>query len=313
MGFDLEALRAAVARHGQVARVVVAQVAGSAPREVGAAMLVWRGGQSGTIGGGTLEHMAAQAAFDRHGLTRHALGPELGQCCGGAVTLLTEQYTAADLETMEGRDVIARGPGEMPLAVHRMLACARSQGLGVRPRLVQGWFVEPLARPSQALWIWGAGHVGRALVDVLSPLPDLAITWVDTAPSRFPDDVPPAVTQTVATAPALLAAHAPVTARHLILTYSHDLDLGLCHALLTRGFDWAGLIGSKTKWARFRSKLRALGHSDTRIDTICCPIGDPALGKHPQAIAIGVAGHILSLQTTRTAEHWPTRFLISQG
>lgn len=313
MGFDLETLRAAVARHGRVARVVVAQVAGSTPREVGAAMLVWPGGQSGTIGGGTLEHSAAQAAFDRQGLTRHALGPELGQCCGGAVSLWTEQYEAADLEALEGRDVIARGPGEMPLAVHRMLACARGQGVGVRPRLVQGWFVEPLARPSQALWIWGAGHVGRALVDVLSPLPDLHLTWVDTAAARFPDAVPPAVTPMIAAQPALLAPHAPVTARHLILTYSHDLDLALCHALLTRGFDWAGLIGSKTKWARFRTRLRALGHGDAGIDRICCPIGDPALGKHPQAIAIGVAGQILSLQTKRTAEHWPTRFLTSQG
>lgn len=313
MGLDLQELRAAVARHGRVARVVIAQVAGSSPREVGAAMLVWPGGQSGTIGGGALEHQAAQAAFDREGLTRHPLGPELGQCCGGAVTLLTEQYDAQALAQLEGQEIIARGPGEMPLAVRRMLACARGQGVHLRPRLVQAWFVEPVARPTRDLWIWGAGHVGRALVDVLAPLPDFGLTWIDTASNRFPDQMPDEVSQLVAATPASVLPHAPSEAEHLILTYSHDLDLALCHALLGHSFAWAGLIGSKTKWARFRSRLRSLGHSEAQVDRICCPIGQKSLGKHPQAIAVGVAGQLLSLQTTRTAELWPTRFSTSQG
>ena len=94
--FDLGALQAAVAAEGRVARVVIAAHDGSSPREVGAAMLVWRGGQSGTIGGGALEWEAAQrarAALDgQDRLDKVPLGPALGQCCGGAVLLLTEVW-----------------------------------------------------------------------------------------------------------------------------------------------------------------------------------------------------------------------------
>jgi xanthine dehydrogenase accessory factor len=91
-----------------------------------------------------------------------------------------------------------------------------------------------------------------------------------------------------------LAAFAPVHAEHLIVTYSHALDLALCHALLQRGFVFAGLIGSATKWARFRSRLRDLGHPPEAIARITCPIGDPALGKHPQAIALGVGAALVA-------------------
>jgi xanthine dehydrogenase accessory factor len=293
--FDLEALSAALQAHGPVARVVIAGVEGSAPREVGAAMLVWADGQSGTIGGGALEFEAAataRAMLHAGGTTvqRVALGPSLGQCCGGAVTLWTEVIAAAP-DVTDG--VIARGPGDMPLAVKRILAAARGQGLRPTTALVQGWLVEPVAAPTRQVWIWGAGHVGRALVAVLSPLPDLALTWVDVAPDRFPDDIPPNVTVLPATDPAMLVDHAPTDAEHLILTFSHALDLELCHRLLRRGFRCCGLIGSATKWARFRSRLKALGHDAAAVERIRCPIGDPALGKHPQAIAVGVAVEIM--------------------
>ncbi|MFC3118844.1 xanthine dehydrogenase accessory protein XdhC [Jhaorihella thermophila] len=294
MGFDVDALRAAIDRHGAVARVVVAEVRGSSPREVGAAMLVWDSGQEGTIGGGALEMQAAQAArAGRVGLSRHALGPDLGQCCGGAVVLLTEVYDS--VEGLEG-DVIARpvgAVGEMPLAVRRLLVQARAQGVPVRPQLVEGWMVEPVHRPARQVWIWGAGHVGRALVGVLAPLPDVAITWVDTAPDRFPEAVPEGVTVLPAAKPAELVRHAPPAAEHLVLTYSHALDLELCDRLLRHDFAFAGLIGSATKWARFRTRLAALGHPPERIARITCPIGEPGLGKHPQAIAVGVAADLL--------------------
>jgi xanthine dehydrogenase accessory factor len=89
-------------------------------------------------------------------------------------------------------------------------------------------------------------------------------------------------------------AEAPVGSEHLVMTFSHALDLELCHRLLGHGFRSCGLIGSATKWARFRSRLEALGHQPTQIARIQCPIGDPALGKHPQTIAIGVAAAFLS-------------------
>ncbi|CUH78160.1 xanthine dehydrogenase accessory protein XdhC [Tropicibacter naphthalenivorans] len=309
MSFDLAGLRAAVQAHGRVARVVIAEVAGSSPREVGAAMLVWDGGQSGTIGGGALELQAAQQAFTRKGLTRHALGPELGQCCGGAVTLLTEVYDAQAVETLD-ESVIARGPGDMPLAVKRSLDRARARGAEPTAQLIQGWMIEAVLRPQNSLWIWGAGHVGRALVDVLSPLPDWAITWVDTAPDRFPDVVPQGVTALPAAEPCLAMRHAPKHAAHLILTYSHELDLALCHAALTHGFGFAGLIGSDTKKARFWKRLRALGHSPAEIDGICCPIGQKDLGKAPQAIAIGVAAQLLTLEK-RNGQRWTLPSLAS--
>jgi len=183
----------------------------------------------------------------------------------------------------------------MPLAVTRLLARARGQGALPRlPVLEGGWLVERAVQPARTLWIWGAGHVGRALVSVLAPLPDLAITWVDTGAERFPGAIPEGVTQLIAANPADLVAHAPGQAEHLILTFSHQLDLELCHRLLGHGFGAAGLIGSASKRARFRSRLRGLGHSDAKILRIACPIGDPALGKHPQAIAVGVAAALLT-------------------
>jgi xanthine dehydrogenase accessory factor len=172
--------------------------------------------------------------------------------------------------------------------------------------MVQGWFVEPVAQPTTPLWIWGAGHVGRALVDVLHPIPELEITWVDTAPNRFPDSIPEGVNALPASDPLRVVPHAPGNAAHLILTYSHALDLSLCDALLRHGFEFAGLIGSDTKWARFTSRLRKMGHPDAQISRICCPIGQKSLGKHPQAIAVGVAAQLLSLSTTKAGALCPT-------
>jgi xanthine dehydrogenase accessory factor len=315
--FDLGALAAAIAAHGPVVRVVIAAHDGSSPREVGAAMLVWDHGQSGTIGGGALEFEAAAKArglltgssptpaLPQDGgretlkVERVALGPALGQCCGGAVTLWYEVFAAVP-EPVSG--VVARGPGERPLAVSRVLAAARGQGVRPEAGLVSGWLVEPVAEAERQIWVWGAGHVGRALVSVLAPVPGLALTWIDTGAERFPDVIPEGVTPIWAQQPERLAVHAPRTAEHLILTYSHALDLELCHRLLTRGVGWLGLIGSATKWARFRSRLAALGHSSEEIAQITCPIGEVSLGKHPQAIAIGAGLQILKNKHKSEAE-----------
>jgi xanthine dehydrogenase accessory factor len=308
--FDLRALQEAVATHGRVARVVVAEVAGSTPREVGAAMLVWEGGQSGTIGGGALEFEAARRALSAPGLSRHPLGPALGQCCGGAVTLLTEIFDVAAVAALEGKTLFARGPGDMPLSVARLVDRARARGEAPAAQLTCGWMVEPIAPPARPLWIWGAGHVGRALVDVLHPVPTLAITWIDTGAARFPDSVPRGVTTIPAAEPARLMPRAAQDTAHLVLTYSHALDLELCHAALRHGFAFCGLIGSDTKRTRFARRLAALGHAPAAIARITCPIGDKSLGKHPQAIAIGVAAQIIGA-TDRDGSAWPTHFSAS--
>lgn len=318
MSFDRDLLFRLIAAHGPVVRVVVAETAGSAPREVGAAMHVWAGGQEGTIGGGTLEFQAAGrarrllAAGEAAALDRLPLGPALGQCCGGAVVLLSERWDAARLRLADGPLVVRPLPGRgadkaggwaddgMPLAVRRILTRARGQGVLPPPRLVHGWFIEAVRCPGRPLWVWGAGHVGRAIVATLAPLPDLAITWVDTDAARFPA-LPDGVRQITDADPATRVAEAPVDADHLVLTFSHALDMELCHRLLGHGFSSLGLIGSETKWARFRSRLAALGHGSDQIGRITCPIGDPSFGKHPQAIAIGVAARLLGQRAARQA------------
>jgi xanthine dehydrogenase accessory factor len=298
MGVELEHLRRRVAAEGRVVRVVIAEVRGSAPREAGAAMIVGPAGPTGTIGGGALEFEAIREArgLEAPKVARRALGPELAQCCGGSVVLVFEPFDAERLAALGGESFarpVARDAGEMPLAMRRAVARARAQGASVPVMLRDGWLMEPVARAERALWVWGAGHVGRALVSVMAPLPGRAITWVDTGPERFPDEVPEGVEVVTAAEPARLAAHAPGDAVHLVLTYSHALDLALCDALLRRGFGWAGLIGSATKWARFRRRLAEAGHPDAQISRIRCPIGDKSLGKHPQAIAVGVAAALM--------------------
>jgi xanthine dehydrogenase accessory factor len=159
--------------------------------------------------------------------------------------------------------------------------------------LTQGWLIEPLASPTRHLWVWGAGHVGRAVVALIAPLPDWTITWIDHDQGCFAPPYPAGVTCRVAPDPASLGVDAPLGAHHLIMTRSHPLDLAICHGILTHGFATAGLIGSASKAGRFRTRLQALGHTQAQIARICCPIGTPALGKHPQAIAIGVAQELI--------------------
>lgn len=237
--------------------VTVSATKGSAPRDAGAVMHVTSDSMDGTIGGGALEWEAIHIArtMIAEGTVEHdrtfPLGPDLGQCCGGAVTLNFSAHT----------------PG-----------------------------IEPTGRP---LWIWGAGHVGRAIAATLAPFEHQQITLIDDSTARLPDPMPRRVRPLVAAQMPLAVAHAPKDAHHLILTYSHDIDLALCDAILRRGFNTLGLIGSATKWRRFRKRLQNLGHADAQISRIMCPIGDPGLGKHPQAIAIGVAARLLHSQTLK--------------
>ncbi len=187
-------------------------------------------------------------------------------------------------------------------AARRMLAnnqCTTTETVPLGPTLGQccGGSVKlryDLNQPFKAahgrpVWIYGAGHVGRQVAAVMTELPDCDVTLIDVAADRFPDQLPNGVTPLVAADPALIVRHAPDATEHLIMTYSHDVDLALCHAILSRPFQSVGLIGSATKRARFRKRLADLGHSPRTIELITCPIGDPSLGKHPMQIAIGVA------------------------
>lgn len=309
MSFDRGALAHAIHEQGPVVRVVIIEAKGSTPREVGASMLVFERAQTGTIGGGALEHLASEAARAQLSaktaqmFETYKLGPEIDQCCGGSVSVLSERFEATPpLE----HGLFARsitGAPERPLAVTRALAEARNGKSVAAPTLIDGWFIEPEAAAKTHVWIWGAGHVGRALVQCLAPLPDLSITWCDTGAERFPSDMPNTVRPKIMTEPGTAMIDAPKTAHHIVLTYSHPLDFAILDAALTHGFASAGVIGSATKWARFSKHLKDLGHSDAAVSRITCPIGAPALGKHPQAIALGVASAFLTDLAAREGTH----------
>jgi xanthine dehydrogenase accessory factor len=176
------------------------------------------------------------------------------------------------------------------------------------PYLVRGakgepaWLIEPLARPQHRLYLYGAGHVGRAIVRVLEDLP-FVVTWIDTAAQRFPDVIPLHTRAEIALDPAAFASTAEPNAFHLVLTYSHALDLAICHRLLRRGdFRFLGLIGSATKRARFSRRLASLGIADAQLQRLACPIGLAGIGgKEPAAIAISVAAQLVQLASTEAA------------
>ncbi|MBV1863678.1 MAG: xanthine dehydrogenase accessory protein XdhC [Rhodobacteraceae bacterium] len=307
-GFNLSELQSASAK-GPLIRIVIAKHAGSAPRETGTSMLVGTDWQTGTIGGGALEYEATEKARNMLAkasntqILKVPLGPALGQCCGGTVTLVLERFTTATLPDPK-TEIFARAISNAtvePLSVTRALANMRS--LQDRRPLVfnDGWLIEPLQETSHPIWIYGAGHVGRAVVETLQGL-SFDIIWIDTAQNRFPAEISGHATPLIAANPADVVRHAPANAQHLILTYSHALDLELCHQVLLRDFASLGVIGSATKRARFTKRLRVLGHSYAQITRMTCPIGNRALGKTPKAIAVGVVADLLSpsaVQTTR--------------
>ncbi|SFT01139.1 molybdenum cofactor sulfurylase [Sulfitobacter marinus] len=238
---------------------------GSTPRDAGTAMKVTANDIAGTIGGGALEHQATLTAREmlaqgcKAKTLKVPLGPNLGQCCGGSVTLnFTDRQRQTDPIMM---------PPKLNISDHAPLD----------------------------LWLWGAGHVGRAVVRN-SPKGAFNITWVDTGFDRFPADISPDITVLPAADMPRVVQHSPRSAHHLIFTYSHDIDLALCAALLDRSAASIGLIGSDTKWARFRKRLRAAGLDPTPI---ICPIGDKSLGKTPDAIAHGCVSRLVDQVKTK--------------
>ncbi len=200
-----------------------------------------------------------------------------------------------------------RHSGDLPLPV---LRAVRAMLSGERPRatlLIRGhtgtpdFVIEPETQPPHPLYLYGAGHVGRAVVRALADLP-FSITWVDVATDRFPAVIPPNAEPIIAADPAAIAAAAPDHALHLIMTFSHALDLSLTHAVLAKDFSWAGLIGSATKRARFEKRLREAGVGEAALARLQCPIGIGGItGKEPAMIAISVAAQLAGWASTGEA------------
>ena len=247
--------------------VSVLYIEGSAPREAGAAMLITPRHVHGTIGGGHLELksvaiarellQAGLSASDAGSVTRRfPLGPALGQCCGGVAHI-------------------------------RFDVCAA----GMVPPALQ---VQAPANLFE-LRLFGAGHVGQALVNVLAEV-DCDITWVDSREQQFPAHVPANARIELSEAPQEEVAAASPGAFYLVMTHSHALDLAIVERIFERGdAGLVGLIGSHTKRITFERRLRGKGFADSAIESLVCPIGMPGVaGKAPGVVAIAVAAQLLA-------------------
>ncbi len=160
---------------------------------------------------------------------------------------------------------------------------------------------EPVTAGDFQILLFGAGHVGKALVQVLQGLP-CDITWIDPRENEFPDIVPANVRVDAGDRPDLAVDQAPPASCVLIMTHSHALDQAICERALRRDdLAYCGLIGSATKRARFRRRLAAAGLSERALDGLTCPIGiDGISGKHPGEIAIAVAAELLHVREGRS-------------
>ena len=184
-----------------------------------------------------------------------ALGPSLGQCCGGVLDLRFTPLTVAEPDT---------------------------------------W---ALAKPRFTLQLYGAGHVGRAIVQLLAGIA-CRVQWIDEREAEFPAGPLPSHIEKICVEPVQAeVASAPPGACYLVLTHSHDVDMAISQAVLQRGdFAYFGLIGSKSKRARFEHRLRHRGITDGLIDRMVCPIGVVGVeGKEPEVIAVAVVAQLLQI------------------
>lgn len=319
--------------------VTVAGIRGSAPREIGARMIVTATQTIGTIGGGQLEYQATHIAAgmldeDRPVLRGFPLGASMGQCCGGVVDLLFEPVGGGPPRWL--RDLAAlhrqREPAVLVTRISRTsplkFIVTADSVFGIEPgkaddaivaqarALLEGkagarrdelMFYEPVVSPDLDIALFGAGHVGSAVVQVLSGI-DCNIRWIDSRRGVFRHV--PSNTQAVETAdPALEVAAMPPGSFYLVMTHSHPLDFDICDRVLRRGdARYCGLIGSRSKRRRFEKRFRQQGLPQAVIDTLVCPIGvDGITGKKPAEIAVSVAAEILRTRERAAAGAavWP--------
>ena len=245
--------------------VKVLQTQGSVPRDSGSWMAVFRHTLVGTIGGGHLEFQAVALAQDAlagraalPSLQTVPLGPALGQCCGGVVQLEYRLVSFAEREALRYE---------------------------LRPAL------QPVA-------LFGGGHVGRALVNVLSDLP-FALRWIDSRDEVFPSALPEQVVAEHSDPVHAAVADLVSGSKVLIMSFSHAEDLDILAACLTRmrlsaDLPYVGLIGSDSKWARFRHRLEERGFGAEDFARVTTPIGIPGVeSKLPEVIAVSVAAQLL--------------------
>ncbi|RVU82848.1 xanthine dehydrogenase accessory protein XdhC [Leucothrix sargassi] len=265
------------------------------------------------------------------------LGSRLGQCCGGVVIVMLEfiPQTKPDTDTWFKQLQKAEQRQENTLLVtplnktqDKFLLRADEYNLAVFPEAVrddcQALYTTLLNDPSSTscllhplsesrehdnylfekhapsgfhIMLFGAGHVGKALINTLADI-ECNITWVDSREDQFPETLPPNTTRLVSDHPEDEVRDAPANTCYLIMTHDHQLDQRVCEAVLEReSVYFCGLIGSNTKKVKFEHRLRAKGMTEERIAKLTCPIGVPGItGKEPAVIAIAVAAQLLTLR-----------------
>jgi xanthine dehydrogenase accessory factor len=309
--------------------VTVAGIRGSAPREIGAKMIVTDNETIGTIGGGQLEYQSTRVAVEMldvaaTSLRSFPLGSSMGQCCGGVVEILFEPLADGllpnwlrDLRALHGQHepaVIATrisksNPAKFVATAEQVFGVDESEvdatllanarrvlnADRITTRNIQELY-EPIVASDLNIAVFGAGHVGSAVVGALANL-DCNIRWVDSRRRMF-KYVPTNVRPIEALEPALEVAAMPAHSFYLVMTHSHAMDFEICDRILRRTESrYCGLIGSLSKRRRFEKRYRKQGMSDALIEQLICPIGVSGIsGKKPAEIAVAVAAEVLRVQ-----------------
>ena len=297
-----------ITEHGRAVLIMVTADKGSTPRDSGTWMLVSDDKQSGTLGGGELERLAEEAAramLAGHGTWQRsslhcALGPDLRQCCGGHVTLMLEPLD------MSATDWLAQAAESARVADNQYSVLFQSNEPAATPRIITndgalsgitGVHLQPLTDTRLSLFLFGAGHVGQAVATLSTQLP-LRLTVIDGRANQRAL-IPNADNIEVMGMDSAEEAAARVSSGSaaLVMTHSHELDYTLCHALLTQNSAvFVGLIGSRSKANRFRSRLRKDNVPEKSLARLTSPIGSSGpKGKEPGVIALAALSEVLTL------------------
>jgi xanthine dehydrogenase accessory factor len=232
--------------------ILVVETRGSAPREAGTRMWVSATETQGTIGGGNLEYTALKIA----------------------------------------REMLLSGEAQRERRFALGDSLGQCCGGSVTLRFTKVKETISSDEPRFDVALFGAGHVGKEVVHILGRLP-CRLTWIDPRPEVFPASVPSNVRVVIEEEPAWMVDEAPPDAFYLVMTHSHALDLEIIERILQRkDTAFVGLIGSQTKGAKFRARLKAKGMDSSRL---VCPIGMFKAGKDPAEVAVSAVAQVLSL------------------
>ncbi len=325
----LHEMLALTKRGESVVIVTVIETNGSAPRDIGARIAVSKISSVDSIGGGNLEHEAIRKAREMlnqpgESIRRDefvGLGITMSQCCGGAVRLLFEKFSG-NVATHLCNELEHRGNRQIHILVSPVASQAATMVLNTKhdwrelpdflssvaesmvetaepsSRLVsdgeEEWFLTRLEEQPSKIVLFGAGHVGKALVKLLQDLP-FQVEWIDQREDLFPQDIPDNAVVRHLEDPLEALDNPQSGVFYVVMTHSHGLDYELCLKILQgREFGWLGLIGSETKRKRFEKRFIEDGVDSFTLHRLHCPIGlDSIKGKLPAVIAMSTAAQLL--------------------